>query len=76
MTNVHYRTLEGGSHKAEAWGIVRRVKWWVIVFVPAAAVVWLEAFLRYPVDAVIALMAIGGWWDYQRRRAKLKRPDD
>jgi len=64
------------SPKVRAWDILRRVKWWVVLLVPACAVVWLEAFLRYPVDAVIALMAVAGWWDYMRRRQKLKPPDD
>jgi hypothetical protein len=34
--------------------------------------VWLELFLRYPLYSVILLAAIGGWWDYMRRRSKLK----
>jgi hypothetical protein len=64
------------SPKVRAWDIVRRVKWWVVVLVPLAAVVWLEIFLRYQVEAVILLVAIGGWWDYMRRRQKLKPPED
>ncbi len=39
------------------------------------ATVWMELFLRWPLEAVIVLLAMGGWWDYMRRRAKLRPPD-
>jgi hypothetical protein len=53
---------------------VRNVKWWVVVAVLAGAMAWLELFLRWPLESVVLLAAVGGWWDYQRRRAKLKPP--
>ena len=53
---------------------MRKIKWWVIVLL--GAVVWLELFLRWPLEAIVLLVAIGGWWDYQRRRAKLHPPSD
>jgi hypothetical protein len=53
---------------------VRNVKWWVVVAVVVGAAAWLELFLRWPVESVVLLVAVGGWWDYQRRRAKLKPP--
>jgi hypothetical protein len=34
----------------------------------------MELFLRWPLEAVILLLALCGWWDYQRRRAKLRPP--
>jgi hypothetical protein len=50
------------------------VKWWAVLALAAGAVLWLELFLGWPVESVILLAAVGGWWDYQRRRAKLKPP--
>ena len=47
-------------------------RWWTIVLVIAGAAIWFEAFLRYPLYSVVVLAAIGGWWDYMRRRSKLK----
>jgi hypothetical protein len=51
---------------------VRKVKWLLIV--PVGAALWLEMFLWRPLEAVILLLAIFGWWDYMRRRAKLRPP--
>lgn len=53
---------------------MRNVKWWAVLAFVAGAVVWLELFLRWPLESVVLLAAVGGWWDYQRRRAKLKPP--
>jgi hypothetical protein len=53
---------------------VRKVNWWAVLVVLVGAGVWLELFLRWPLESVVLLVAIGGWWDYQRRRAKLKPP--
>jgi len=52
---------------------VNRVNWTVVAAVVIGGAVWLELFLQYPVYSIVALAAIGGWWDYMRRRAKLKR---
>lgn len=49
-----------------------RVNGWTVVGLVAGAAVWFELFLRYPLYAVVLLAAIGGWWDYMRRRSKLK----
>ena len=49
-----------------------RATWPVVLGVIAGAAVWLELFLRYPLYSIILLAAIGGWWDYMRRRSKLK----
>lgn len=51
---------------------VNRVNWWLVLGVIGGAAVWLELFLRYPLYSVVLLAAIGGWWDYMRRRSKLK----
>jgi hypothetical protein len=51
---------------------VSRVNWRVVIGVIAAAAVWLELFIRYPLYSVVLLVAVGGWWDYMRRRSKLK----
>jgi hypothetical protein len=51
---------------------VNRVNWLLVLAAIAGAAVWLEFFLRYPLYAVVLLAAIGGWWDYMRRRSKLK----
>jgi len=51
---------------------VGRVTWRVVVAVAVGAAVWIELFLRYPLYSVVLLAAIGGWWDYMRRRSKLK----
>ena len=51
---------------------VSRVNWRAAIAVVVGAAVWLELFLRYPLYAVVLLAAIGGWWDYMRRRSKLK----
>jgi hypothetical protein len=53
---------------------VRKINWWAVLVVLVGAGVWLELFLRWPLESVVLLVAIGGWWDYQRRRAKLKPP--
>ena len=53
---------------------VRNVNWWAVLAVLVGAVVWLLLFLEWPVESVVLLAAVGGWWDYQRRRAKLKPP--
>jgi hypothetical protein len=53
---------------------VRNVKRWVVNAVLLGAVVWLQLFAEWPVESVVLLAAVGGWWDYQRRRAKLKPP--
>ena len=53
---------------------MRKLKWWGIVL--PGTVVWLELFLRWPLEAIVLLVAIGGWWDYMRRRAKLHPPPD
>jgi hypothetical protein len=55
---------------------VRQFKWWMLPVVLVGALVWLELFLQRPLEAVILLVAIMGWGDYRRRRAKLKPPDD
>jgi hypothetical protein len=46
----------------------------MVPLVLVGAAVWMELFLRWPLEAVILLLALGGWWDYFRRRAKLKPP--
>ena len=51
---------------------VSRVNWWLVIAVLVGVAVWLELFLRYPLYSVILLAAVGGWWDYMRRRSKLK----
>jgi hypothetical protein len=51
---------------------VSRVNWRAAIAVVGGVAVWLELFLRYPLYAVVLLAAIGGWWDYMRRRSKLK----
>ena len=51
---------------------MRYVKWGAIVLVGAVA--WLELFIRWPLESVILLLAAGAWWDYMRRRAKLRPP--
>lgn len=53
---------------------VRNLKWWVVLAFVVGAVVWLELFVRWPLESVVLLAAVGGWWDYQRRRAKLRPP--
>jgi hypothetical protein len=53
---------------------VRNIKWWTVLVVVLATAVWLEVFLQWPLEAVILLVAVGGWWDYQRRRSRLKPP--
>lgn len=53
---------------------VRNAKWWNVLVVLLGTLGWLELFLRWPMESVVLLVAIGGWWDYQRRRAKLKPP--
>jgi hypothetical protein len=53
---------------------VRNVNWLGVLLVVVGGAVWLEAFLRWPLESVIVLIAAGGWWDYQRRRSKLKPP--
>ena len=53
---------------------MRNVKWWSVLLVLLGAAVWLELFLSWPIGSVVLLVAVGGWWDYQRRRAKLKPP--
>jgi hypothetical protein len=53
---------------------VRKVKWSVVAACLVGAWVWFELFLRWPLESVVLLVAVGGWWDYQRRRAKLKPP--
>jgi hypothetical protein len=52
---------------------VRYIKWGAIVLVGAA--VWVELFLRWHLESVVLLMAGAGWWDYMRRRRKLRPPD-
>jgi hypothetical protein len=47
----------------------------MVPLIVVGAAVWMELFLRWPLEAVIVLLALGGWWDYVRRRAKLKPPD-
>lgn len=54
---------------------VRKINWWAVLVVLVGAGVWLELFLRWPLESVVLLVAIGGWWDYQRRRSKLKPPN-
>jgi hypothetical protein len=51
---------------------VNRVNWRFVLAVLAGGAVWLELFLRYPLYSVILLAAVAGWWDYMRRRSKLK----
>ena len=46
----------------------------MVPLVVVGAVVWMELFLRWPLESVVLLLALGGWWDYMRRRAKLKPP--
>jgi hypothetical protein len=53
---------------------VRKVNWMFVLVVVVGTAVWLESFLRWPLESVLVLLAIGGWWDYQRRRSKLKPP--
>jgi len=53
---------------------VRNFKWWIVPLVLVGAAVWMELFLRWPLESVILLLALGGWWDYMRRRAKLRPP--
>lgn len=55
---------------------MRRFKWWMVPVVVLGALVWLEFFLQWPLEAVVLLMAFLGWGDYMRRRAKLNPPDD
>jgi hypothetical protein len=45
-----------------------------VPLVVVGAAVWVELFLRWPLEAVVLLLAVGGWWDYMRRRGKLKPP--
>jgi hypothetical protein len=52
--------------------VVRHVNWIAVVLVIVGGAAWLELFVRDPLYAVILLAAVGGWWDYQRRRSKLK----
>jgi hypothetical protein len=54
---------------------VRRFKWWIVPVGIVGALVWLELFLLWPLQAVVLLLALLGWGDYLRRRAKLKPPD-
>jgi hypothetical protein len=51
---------------------VHRANWWFVIAVVGGTAAWLELFLRYPLYSVILLAAIAGWWDYIRRRSKLK----
>jgi Mn2+/Fe2+ NRAMP family transporter len=51
---------------------VKRINWLTAIALIGGAALWLELFLRWPLEAVVALAAVGGWWDYQRRRSKLK----
>ena len=53
---------------------MRILKWVVIVLV--GSLVWLELFTHWPLESVLLLLAIAGWWDYQRRRGKLTPRDD
>ena len=53
---------------------MRNFKWWSVPLVVVGAAVWLELFLRWQLESVVLLLAILGWRDYQRRRAKLKPP--
>ena len=53
---------------------MRNIKGWVIVLVGAA--VWLELFLRWPLESMVLLLAGGGCWDYLRRRRKLNPPTE
>jgi hypothetical protein len=53
---------------------MRHFKWWIVPLVIAGALVWLELFLQAPLYAVVLLLALLGWGDYMRRRAKLKPP--
>ena len=48
------------------------VRWWMVLLVLGGAAVWLVLFLQWPLEAIVVLVAVGGWWDYQRRRSKLK----
>jgi hypothetical protein len=61
--------LDSGTEKT-----LRNFRWWSVPLVVVGAVVWLELFLRWQLESVVLLLAILGWWDYQRRRAKLKPP--
>jgi hypothetical protein len=47
-------------------------RWPTVLALIVGGAVWLELFLRYPLYSVVLLAAIGGWWDYMRRRSKLK----
>jgi hypothetical protein len=51
---------------------VRNIKWVAIGVL--GAVVWLEVFIVSPVASVLLIVAAAGWWDYQRRRARLRPP--
>ena len=42
-----------------------------ILIVATVGAVWLVFLFDRPLEAVIALAAAGGWWDYLRRRRKL-----
>lgn len=55
---------------------VRRFKWWTVPVVIVGILLWLELFLLRPLESVVLLLALLGWGDYLRRRAKLKPPDD
>jgi len=53
---------------------VRNLKWWIVPLAVVGAAVWIELVFHWPLEAVVLLLALGGWWDYMRRRAKLKPP--
>ena len=53
---------------------MRKFRWRNVPLVVVGAAVWVELFLRWPLEAVVLLLAVGGWWDYMRRRGKLKPP--
>ena len=55
---------------------VRRFKWWIVPVAIAGILMWLELFLLWPLQSVVLLLALLGWGDYLRRRARLKPPDD
>jgi hypothetical protein len=55
---------------------VRRFKWWIVPVAIVGILMWLELFLLWPLQAVVLLLALLGWGDYLRRRARLKPPDD
>jgi hypothetical protein len=53
---------------------LRNFRWWSVPLAVVGAAVWLQLFLLWPLESVVLLVALMGWWDYQRRRAKLKPP--